>query len=69
MKLKITLIIVGTAVIGGSILVAITESRERKERQQAITESHERVSTAMSNYNKTFKLNTNPPIWPDAPKK
>ena len=69
MKLKIILIIVGTAVIGGSIHVAIIQSRERKERQQAIQESHERVSTAMSNYTKTFKLNTNPPIWPDTPKK
>jgi hypothetical protein len=68
MKLKI-LIIIGTAVIGSSITIAVIQSRERTERRQQAEESQNRMSTAISNYNQTFKLNTNPPIWPDAKKK
>jgi hypothetical protein len=69
MKLKLILIIVVVAVIGSSVVVAFLQSRERAERRRQVEKSHERVSTVTSNYAQTFKLNTNPPIWPDPQKK
>ena len=69
MKLKLILILVAVAVIGSSVVVAFFQSRERLERRRQIEESHERISTATSNYVETFKLNTNSPIWPDSQNK
>lgn len=69
MKLKLILVIVAVAIIGSSVVVALLQSRERAERRRQFEESHERISTATSNYVQTFKLNTNPPIWPDSHKR
>jgi hypothetical protein len=69
MKLKVILITVAVAVIASSVLVVLLQSRERADRRRQVEESHERVSAATSNYIQTFKLNTNPPIWPNSHKK
>lgn len=61
MKLKILLLVAGVAVIGGSITVLVMQSNTRKVKFQPVPESQ--LPAAMSNYHKTFKLNTSPPIW------
>lgn len=69
MKLKLILLIAGAAVIGSSITIVIIQSNDRAKRhemERRQTESGNRLQSAFSNYNKTFKLNTNPPLWPDA---
>jgi len=71
MKLKILILIAGTAIVGSSITIAVIQSRDHREtrQQRQAHESQNRIGTAISNYNQTFKLNTNPPIWPEAHKK
>jgi hypothetical protein len=69
MKIKFILIIIGSAVIGSSITVAVIQSRGRSGQRNRAVQSQNNVATAMSNYTHTFKLNTNPPLWPDTPKK
>jgi hypothetical protein len=61
MKLKILLLVAGVAVIGGSVTVLVIQSHARKVKFQSPTESQ--LPAAISNYHKTFKLNTTPPIW------
>jgi hypothetical protein len=59
MKLKISILLLIAAIAGASITVVVI----RKQRQvQAVQENQWPV--AMSNYSKTFKLNTSPPLWP-----
>jgi hypothetical protein len=58
MKLKILLLIVGVA-IGGGITVIVIQSPSR----QLPPPAESQLPTAISNYNKTFKLKTSPPIW------
>ena len=58
MKLKILLLIAGIAMVGGSITVLVVQSNARKLKFQPPPESQ--LPTAISNYNKTFKLNTSP---------
>ncbi|HEX5398259.1 MAG TPA: hypothetical protein VFY06_04350 [Verrucomicrobiae bacterium] len=60
MKLKILLSIVVIAMVGGSVTVLVVQSRQHPLKP-APPESQ--LPTAISNYSKTFKLNTNPPIW------
>jgi hypothetical protein len=69
MKLKLLLIIAGTAVVGSSITIVIIQSRDHATERRQAAESQNRVATTMSNYTHTFKLNTNPPLWPEAQKK
>jgi len=61
MKLKILLLIAVIAMVGGSITVLVIQSNARKLKIQPPPESQ--LPTAISNYTKTFKLNTSPPIW------
>jgi hypothetical protein len=61
MKLKILLLIAVIAMVGGSITVLVIQSRPRQLKFQPTPESQ--LPTAISNYSKTFKLNTSPPIW------
>lgn len=71
MKSKILILIAGAAIVGSSITITVIQSREPREarQQRQAQESQNRIGTAISNYNQTFKLNTNPPIWPQAHKK
>jgi hypothetical protein len=61
MKLKILLLIAVIAMVGGSVTVLVLQSNTRKLKFQPTPESQ--LPTAISNYSKTFKLNTSPPIW------
>jgi hypothetical protein len=60
MKLKILLLVAGMSVIGSSIFVLVIQSHSR-QLKSAPPESQ--LPAAISNYSKTFKLNTSPPIW------
>ena len=59
MKLKILLLVIGVAVVGSSITVIVIQSRSR----QLPPSPESQLPTTMSNYSKTFKLKTSPPIW------
>ena len=61
MKLKILLLVAVVAVIGGSVTVLVIQSHSRQLKFPPPSESQ--LPTAISNYSKTFKLNTSPPIW------
>jgi hypothetical protein len=61
MKLKILLFIAVIAMVGGSVTVLVLQSNARKLKFQPTPESQ--LPSAISNYSKTFKLNTSPPIW------
>jgi hypothetical protein len=60
MKLKIFLLVAGVSVIGSSIFVLVLQSHSH---QLKFSPPESQLPTAISNYNKTFKLNTSPPIW------
>jgi len=60
MKLKILLLVAGVAVIGSSVTVLVIQSRPR---QLKSSPPENQLPAAISNYSKTFKLNTSPPIW------
>ena len=60
MKLKILLLVAGASVIGSSIFVLVIQSHS-PQLKSSPTESQ--LPAAISNYSKTFKLNTSPPIW------
>jgi len=60
MKLKILLLVAGVAVIGGSVTVLVIQSHSRPLK---FSSPESQLPAAMSNYSKTFKLNTSPPIW------
>ncbi|MGA9453592.1 MAG: hypothetical protein WBW41_19870 [Verrucomicrobiia bacterium] len=61
MKLKILLLIAVIAMAGSTVTVLMVQSNARKMKTQPAAESQ--LPTAISNYSKTFKLNTSPPIW------
>ena len=58
MKLKISLLVIGVAVVG-SLIVIVFQSHSR----QLPSPPENQLPTVISNYNKTFKLKTSPPIW------
>ena len=60
MKLKILLLIAVIAMVGGSVTVLVIQSRPH---QLKFPPPESQLPTAISNYSKTFKLNTSPPIW------
>jgi len=65
MKLKISILLLIAGITGASISVVVIQSNARRQQQfHAVQENQ--LPTAMSNYSKTFKLNTSPPIWPNA---
>ena len=60
MKLKILLLVAGVAVIGSNVTVLVIQSRPH---QLKFPPTESQLPAAISNYSKTFKLNTSPPIW------
>jgi hypothetical protein len=60
MKLKSLLLVAGVAIIGGSVTVLVIQSHSR---QLKFSPPESQLPAAISNYSKTFKLNTSPPIW------
>ena len=60
MKLKIILLFAGIALVGTTVIVILNQPRRPQPKTQMMENE---LPTAMSNYSKTFKLNTNPPIW------
>ena len=63
MKLKIFILVAAIAMIGISVIVIVRQSRSQ---QVKFAPPSNQLPTAISNYSKTFKLNTSPPLWPDA---
>jgi hypothetical protein len=61
-------IIVGMAVAGivsASVVVVVHQSRPAHRKITApINVPGNELPAALSNYSHTFKLNTNPPVWP-----
>ena len=69
MKLKLILIIAGLAIAGATVTIIVIQSKDsakQREIERQKMKSADDLPNALSNYNKTFKLNTNPPLWPDA---
>jgi hypothetical protein len=64
MKLKILLLVAAIAVAGGSVTVLLIQSSQH--RQKTASPEYQQLPTAMSNYSRTFKLNTSPPIWQES---
>jgi hypothetical protein len=60
MKLKFLLLIAVLAMVGGSVIVILKPARQSHKK---IAPPEGELPTAMSNYSRTFKLNTTPPIW------
>ena len=60
MKLKILLLVAGVSIIGSSIFVLVVQSHSRLLK---LSPPESQLPAAISNYSKTFKLNTSPPIW------
>lgn len=58
--LKIIVVASGIAVVSASVVVVIKQPRRP---HNLVAPSDDQLPTALSNYSKTFKLNTNPPIW------
>jgi hypothetical protein len=61
MKLKIIMVIAGIALVSSSVLIIVNQSPHPRLLKFAPEESE--LPTAISNYSKTFKLNTNQPLW------
>jgi hypothetical protein len=59
MKLKIILLVAVVAAVGGGITVIVRQSHSR----QSLPTVESQLPTVISNYHKTFKLKTSPPIW------
>ena len=60
MKLKFIFIVLALLMAGSSVLVILKQPRQSREKT---VPTEDQLPTAISNYSKTFKLNTNPPIW------
>jgi hypothetical protein len=58
--LKIIIVASGIAIVSASVVVIVEQPRKSHNQ---ITPTDDPMPTAISNYSKTFKLNTNPPIW------
>ena len=62
MKLKILLLVIGVAIVGSSITVIVMQPHP----QVKLSSPENQLPTVISNYGKTFKLKTSPPIWGQA---
>jgi len=58
--LKIIVVASGIAVVSASVVVIVKQPRRPHSQ---VAPADDPLPTAISNYSKTFKLNTNPPIW------
>ena len=63
MKLKITLFIAGLVMAGSTGIVIVMQPPHAAKSPLA---PESQLPTTMSNYSKTFKLKTSPPIWGQA---
>lgn len=61
MKLKIILFVAAVVIFGASVIAIVIQPRHTPTKS---TPTEDPLPAAISNYSKTFKLNTNPPIWP-----
>ncbi len=57
MKLKIILLVAAVFITGSTITIIVMQ------RQKLSSPPESQLPTAISNYSKTFKLKTSPPIW------
>jgi hypothetical protein len=62
MKIKVLLLVALIAVVGGSVTVLLVQPGGRKAGPEPMQDGQ--LPAAISNYSKTFKLNTTPPLWP-----
>jgi hypothetical protein len=60
MKLKFIILGLALVMVGSTVMVILKQPRQSPAK---IVPSGEQLPTALSNYSKTFKLNTNPPLW------
>jgi hypothetical protein len=58
--LKTIVVAAGVAIVSASVVVVVQQSRQTHKK---IAPAEGELPTAISNYSKTFILNTNPPIW------
>ena len=63
MKLKILLLVAGLVMAGSTVIVIVMQPPQPATLPPALVSQ---LPTTMSNYNKTFKLKTSPPIWGQA---
>jgi hypothetical protein len=63
--LKIIVVAAGVAIASVTVVVIVQQSRQ-SHRKVSPTQNALKggLPAAISNYSKTFKLNTKPPIWP-----
>ena len=60
MKLKIILLVAGLVMAGSTVIVIVMQPPQPAKLPPALVSQ---LPTTMSNYSKTFKLKTSPPIW------
>jgi hypothetical protein len=59
--LKIIVMAGVVTIISASVIVIVKQPRHARPKPAPAQDA---LPNALSNYSKTFKLNTNPPIWP-----
>ena len=60
MKLKFIMLVLALVMVGTTVMVILKQPRQSPAK---VFPTEEQLPTVLSNYSKTFKLNTNPPIW------
>jgi hypothetical protein len=60
MKLKFIILGLALVMVGSTVMVILKHPPQSPAK---IVPTHEQLPTVLSNYSKTFKLNTNPPLW------
>jgi hypothetical protein len=58
--LKIIVVMAGVVIVSTSVIVIVQHSQQSHKK---VIPPVSELPVAISNYSKTFKLNTNPPIW------
>jgi hypothetical protein len=62
--LKTIVVAAGVAIVSVTVVVVVQPSRQPHKKVTPPANALEsELPTAISNYSKTFKLNTNPPLW------
>jgi hypothetical protein len=59
--LKTIVVMAGVVIVSTSVIVIVQHSQASHRKS---VPSVSELPVVISNYSKTFKLNTNPPIWP-----
>jgi hypothetical protein len=60
MKFKFIVLALALVMAGSTVVVILKQSHQSRGE---FVPTEEQLPSAISNYSKTFKLNTNPPIW------